>query len=227
MTRLVWDQTGERLYRTGVNHGVIYPFDATGKPSVGEAWNGLTSVANNASGGEATAIYADNIKYLNLMSEEEESLTIGAYTYPESFEECDGSKAIAKGVYVKQQTRKHFGFCYTNQVGNDLEGSDYGKEIHLIYNCLASPSEKSYSTINESPEAIEFSWEATTTKVDPGIDGIKPTASLVIDSTKTDAAKMKALEDILYGTEDQEPRLPSIAEVLALVGETAGEVTEE
>ncbi len=218
MPKLTWDKTGERLYRTGVDRGVIYPFTAEGKPGKGEAWNGLTSVANNASGGEANPIYADNIKYLNLISEEEETLTIGAYTYPESFEECDGSRSIADGVHIRQQPRKHFGFCYRTRIGNDLEGSDHGYELHLVYDCLASPSEKSYQTVNDSPEAIDFSWEATTTKVDPGISGCKPTASLTVNSLKTDAAKMKALEDKLYGTESEEPCLPTIAEVVALVG---------
>lgn len=218
MSKLVWDKVGEREYRTGVNHGVLYPFTEEGVPGAGVAWNGLTSVSDNASGGEANPIYADNIKYLNLMSEEEESLTINAYTYPDEFEECDGSKEVAPGVFIKQQNRKHFGFCYSNKIGNDLEGEDYGEEIHLLYDCVASPSEKSYTTINDSKEAIEFSWEGSTTKVEVGVDGVKDTASLTIKSTKTSPDKMKALKDILYGTEETEPRLPSIAEVIALVG---------
>lgn len=221
MPKLTWDKAGERLYRTGVDHGVIYPFTASGVPGKGEAWNGLTSVNSNASGGEANPIYADNIKYLNLMSEEEETLTIGAYTYPESFEECDGSKSVADGVYIHQQTRKHFGFCYRTRIGNDLEGSDHGYELHLVYDCLASPSEKGYSTVNDSPEANEFSWETTTTKVDTGIEGCKPTASLTIDSTKTNPTKLRALEDKLYGTAETEPSLPTVAEVIALIGAAA------
>ena len=197
MSKLVWDQTGERLYETGVKQGVLYPLDAAGKYSKGVAWNGLTAVTESPSGAEATALYADDIKYLSLLSTEEFGATIEAYTYPDEFAECDGSAALADGVYIGQQKRKTFGLCYRTTLGNDVDNNDYGYKLHLIYGALASPSEKGYSTINDSPDAVTFSWEVTTTPVN--VSGFKPTASITIDSTKTTAAKLAALEKILYG----------------------------
>lgn len=214
---LNWDQTGERLYETGVDRGVLYPM-TSGTYDNGVAWNGLTSVSESPSGAEATAIYADNIKYLNLMSVEEFGATIEAYTYPDEFMECDGSASIVTGAYIGQQTRKHFGLCYRTRIGNDQDGDDHGYKIHIVYDCLASPSEKAYSTVNDSPEAISFSWEVTTTPVQ--VSGKKPTATVVIDSTKTDSTKLAALEAILYGTAAEgqtaavEARLPLPAEII-------------
>lgn len=216
MSKIVWDKTGERLYETGTKHGVLYKLNSENKYTGGVAWNGLTAVTDSPSGAEATAIYADDIKYLNLRSAEEYGCTIEAYTYPEEFEECDGSAAIAPGIKIGQQKRKMFGFSYTTTIGNDTEGDDYGYKIHLVYGATASPSEKAYQTINDSPEAVTFSWEVSTTPVD--VTGYKPTATLEIDSTSCDADKLKALEDILYGTESAEPRMPLPDEVIALVG---------
>ena len=218
MSKLVWDQVGERLYETGTKKGVLYPFESNAYAK-GVAWNGLTAVTESPSGAEATAIYADDIKYLNLRSAEEFGATIEAYTYPDEFAECDGSAYIAPGIKIGQQKRKMFGFSYTTTVGNDTEGDDHGYKIHLVYGATASPSEKSYQTINDSPEAITFSWEVATTPVE--VKGFKPTATLEIDSTKVDADKLTALEDILYGTENAEPRLPLPDEVVALVGKGA------
>lgn len=215
MSKLVWDQVGERLYETGTKKGVLYPFESNAYAK-GVAWNGLTAVTESPSGAEATAIYADDIKYLNLRSAEEFGATIEAYTYPDEFAECDGSAYIAPGIKIGQQKRKMFGFSYTTTVGNDTEGDDHGYKIHLVYGATASPSEKSYQTINDSPEAITFSWEVATTPVE--VKGFKPTATLEIDSTKVDEDKLKALEAILYGTETAEPRLPLPDEVVALVG---------
>ena len=198
MFKLVWDKTGERLYETGVDRGVLYPI-ASGAYSKGVAWNGLTGVTESPSGAEATALYADNIKYLNLLSTEEFSATIEAYTYPDEFAECDGSASLTTGVFIGQQPRKVFGFSYRTVLGSDSEGSAHGYKIHLIYGATAAPSEKAYATVNDSPEAITFSWEVSTTPVN--VTGFKPTASIVIDSTKCDAAKLKAFEDILYGTD--------------------------
>ena len=208
MSKLVWDQVGERLYETGTKKGVLYPFESNAYAK-GVAWNGLTAVTESPSG-------ADDIKYLNLRSAEEFGATIEAYTYPDEFAECDGSAYIAPGIKIGQQKRKMFGFSYTTTVGNDTEGDDHGYKIHLVYGATASPSEKSYQTINDSPEAITFSWEVATTPVE--VKGFKPTATLEIDSTKVDADKLTALEDILYGTENAEPRLPLPDEVVALVG---------
>lgn len=216
MSKLVWDQVGERLYETGTKKGVLYPFESNAYAK-GVAWNGLTAVTESPSGAEATAIYADDIKYLNLRSAEEFGATIEAYTYPDEFAECDGSAYIAPGIKIGQQKRKMFGFSYTTTLGNDTEGDDHGYKIHLVYGATASPSEKSYQTINDSPEAITFSWEVATTPVE--VKGFKPTATLEIDSTKVAADKLTALEDILYGTENAEPRLPLPDEVVALVGE--------
>ena len=217
MSRLVWDKTGERLYETGVKNGVLY-IPASGVYSKGVAWNGLTAVTESPSGAEATALYADDIKYLSLMSTEEFGATIEAYTYPDEFAECDGSADIADGVTIGQQTRKTFGLCYKTTIGNDVDGNGYGYKLHIIYGALASPSEKAYATINDSPEAITFSWEITTTPVN--VTGAKPTASLVIDSTKADPTKLAALEDILYGKDGDggaEPRLPLPDEIKTLM----------
>lgn len=219
MSKLVWDETGKRFYETGVKQGVLYPQAEGGTYPLGVAWNGLTAVTESPSGAEASPVYADDIKYLNLMSAEEFGASIEAYTYPDEFAQCDGSAEIAKGVMIGQQVRKAFGLSYRTTLGNDTDGNDYGYKLHLIYGALAAPSEKGYATINDSPEAITFSWELTTTPVT--VAGFKPTASLVIDSTKADPAKLKALEDILYGTENEEPRLPLPDEIVELMGEAA------
>ncbi len=222
MSKLVWDKTGERLYETGVKQCVLY-LPTNGVYSKGVAWNGITAVNENPSGAEATALYADDSKYLNLYSVEEFGATVEAYTYPDEFAECDGSAEIAKGVMVGQQTRKTFGLCYRTTIGNDVDGNDHGYKLHIIYGAMASPSEKAYSTINDSPEAMTFSWELTTTPVT--VTGKKPTASIVIDSTKCDPQKLAALEAILYGkdaTSEQandgaEPRLPMPDEIATLM----------
>lgn len=199
--KLTWDQTGERLYETGVKKGVLYPQAEDGLYPVGTAWNGLTAVTESPSGAEATALYADDIKYLNLISAEEFGATIEAYTYPDEFAQCDGSAAIATGVAIGQQKRKQFGLAYQTTLGNDVDNNDYGYKLHMIYNALAAPSEKAYATINDSPEAITFSWEVTTTPVN--VEGFKPTASVTIDSTKVNADKLASLEKILYGTDPE------------------------
>jgi hypothetical protein len=217
MSKLVWDATGERYYETGVKMGVLY-VQAGGAYPKGVVWNGLTAVTESPSGAEATPLYADDIKYLNLMSNEEFGATIEAYTYPDEFAECDGSAALATGVYIGQQVRKSFGMCYRTSVGNDVDMVDHGYKLHLIYGALASPSEKAYSTINDSPEAITFSWEVTTTPVN--VTGYKPTACVTIDSTKVDAEKLAALEAILYGDDETEARLPLPDEVASIMGAT-------
>lgn len=223
MSRLTWDKTGERYYETGVKQGVLYPIQSDGTYSKGVAWNGLTAVTESPSGAEATALYADDIKYLNLISNEEFGATIEAYTYPDEFAECDGSAALADGVMIGQQKRKTFGLCYKTTVGNDVDGNDYGYKLHLIYGCLAAPSEKAYNTINDSPEAITFSWEVSTTPVN--VNGFKPTSQITIDSTKVaegKKTKLAELEDILYGKDSVEsdpknnPRLPLPDEVATL-----------
>lgn len=219
MSKIVWDQTGERLYETGVKRGVLYVQDSGGTYPKGVAWNGLTAVTESPSGAEATPLYADDIKYLNLISTEELGGTIEAYTYPDEFAECDGSASIATGVYIGQQPRKTFGMCYTTTVGNDVDSNAHGYKLHLIYGALASPSEKAYSTINDSPEAITFSWEFSTTPVN--VTGFKPTANIVIDSTKATPEKLAALEKILYGDTEVEPRLPLPNEVAQVMGEGA------
>ena len=216
MSVLKWDETGKRLYETGVKKGVLYVQDETGAYGAGVAWNGLTAVTESPSGAEPTALYADDIKYLNLMSVEEFGATIEAYTYPEEFEVCNGYAEAAAGVYVGQQTRKAFGFSYVTSIGSDTKGNKHGYKIHVVYNALAKPSEKAYATVNDSPEAITFSWEVSTTPVN--IAGLEPAASLTIDSTKCAAEKLKALEDMLYGSESEEPTLPSPDEIIALVG---------
>lgn len=196
-TALSWDDTGNRLYETGVDHGVLYLVDQNGAYSTGVAWNGLTTVTETPSGAEATNIYADNIKYLELRSLEEFGGTIEAYTYPDEFAECDGSATLATGLYAGQQPRKPFGFCFRSVLGNDVDKDTHGYKLHLIYGCMCSPSERSYATINDSPEAITFSWEFTTTPV--ALSGHKPVACLTIDSTKVDSTKLKNLENKLYG----------------------------
>lgn len=206
MSKLVWDAVGERYYETGVKNGVLYVYDAENKKyGAGVAWNGLTAVTESPSGAEATPLYADDIKYLNLLSTEEFGATIEAFTYPVEFEACDGSASIAQGVTIGQQKRNTFALCYRTALGNDVDNNDYGYKLHIIYGCLAAPSEKAYATINDSPEAITFSWEVTTTPV--AVEGFKPTASVVIDSTKADKAKLAALEAKLYGSDDSEPEL--------------------
>lgn len=212
--RLSWDDTGKRLFETGVKQGVLYPISEQGAYDNGVAWNGLTNISESPSGAEATALYADDTKYLSLYSAEEFGATVEAYTYPDEFEACDGSAEIGKGVSIGQQTRQKFGLCYRTTLGNDVMGNDYGYKLHLIYGCMASPSEKAYGTINDSPEAITFSWELTTTPVN--VTGHKPTASLIIDSTKCDAEKLAQLEDILYGTSENVPRLPLPDEIATL-----------
>ena len=205
MAKIEWDKTGERLYETGVKNGVLYVQEG-GTYQNGVAWNGLTAVTESPSGAEATPLYADDIKYLNLLSAEEFGATIEAYTYPDEFAACDGSAALAEGVMIGQQARKTFGLCYRTTIGNDTDGNDHGYKLHIIYGALAAPSEKAYATINDSPEAITFSWEITTTPVN--VAGAKPTASITIDSTKADPTKLAALEKKLYGDTDTEATLP-------------------
>lgn len=214
MSKLVWDTTGERYYETGVKKGVLYVQTAGAYPK-GVAWNGLTAVTESPSGAEATALYADDIKYLNLMSNEEFGATIEAYTYPDEFAACDGSAALVDGVMIGQQKRSAFGLCYRTAIGNDTDGSDYGYKLHLVYGCQAAPSEKGYATINDSPEAITFSWEVTTTPVE--VTGHKPTSCITIDSTKVDPGKLAALEKVLYGDTDIEPRLPLPDEITSIM----------
>lgn len=210
---LVWDQDGERLYETGVDRGVIYP--KTGATyGDGEAWNGLMNVDLSPSGGEANPFYANNHKYLNLMSNEEMGYTIGAYTYPDAFAECNGEKTIVKGVKIGQQPRKQFGFTYRNLLGNDVLGDDYGYVIHILYGSMASPAEKSHTSINDTPEPTEMSWEVTTTPV--AVDGCKPTAHLEINSTEVDPEKLAAFEAILYGSNERKARLPLPSEIAEL-----------
>ena len=226
--KIAWDQTGERLYETGVDRGVLYHLDESNKYTRGYAWNGMTGVTESPAGAEATDLYADNIKYLSMRSAETFGATIEAYTYPDEFAECDGSAEIATGVKIGQQTRKTFGLCYRTVIGNDTNGNDHGYLLHLIYGCTASPSEKAYATINDSPEAITFSWEVTTTPVN--VEGFKPTASLTIDSTTANATDLATLEGILYGTAAGaegtpaavEPRLPLPDEVAEIMSTTVG-----
>ena len=205
MAKLVWDESGKRLYETGVEKGVLYVKGENGQYQNGVAWNGLTAVTESPSGAEPTALYADDIKYLELFSAEEFGATIEAYTYPAEFEACDGSASLGEGVTIGQQDRKAFGLCYRTVVGNDVKGNEHGYKIHLVYGAKAKPSEKAYATVNDSPEAVTFSWEVTTTPVN--VAGFKPTATVTIDSTKIQPDKLKAIEDKLYGTQDQEPAL--------------------
>lgn len=218
MSRLVWDKTGDRLYETGVKQCVLYP-QVSGAYPKGVAWNGITSVTESPSGAEPSPLYADDIKYLNLMSTEEFGASIEAYMYPEEFEACDGSAEIVPGVSIGQQKRQSFGLCYRTIIGNDTDSNGHGYKLHIIYGALAAPSEKAYATVNDSPEAITFSWELSTTPVN--VTGGNPTASLTIDSTKVNAEKLKALEDILYGSETEStgPRLPLPDEIATLMKE--------
>ena len=215
MAKLVWDATGERKYETGVRNGVLYVMGEGGTYPKGVAWNGLTAVTESPSGAEATALYADDTKYLNLISAEEFGATIEAYTYPDEFAECDGSATLVAGVTIGQQPRKTFGMSYRTVYGNDVNNEGYGYKLHLIYGAVAAPSEKAYATINDSPEAITFSWEVKTTPVN--VTGHKPTASLTIDSTKVDKAKLAKIEEILYGKDETEARLPLPDEIIQIL----------
>ena len=215
MSKLVWDQTGERYYETGVKNGVLYVQGEGGTYQNGVAWNGLTAVTESPSGAEPTTLYADDMKYLTLMSTEEFGATIEAYTYPVEFNQCNGEAEIATGVIVGQQDRKSFGLCYRTTVGNDVDGNAHGYKLHIIYGAKAAPSEKAYAAINDSPEAITFSWELTTTPIN--VEGFKPTANITIDSTKVDASKLTALEELLYGSESKEASLPLPGEIITLM----------
>lgn len=221
MAILKWDQTGERFYETGVSKGVLYVMDDKGAYGTGVAWNGLTAVTKSPSGAEATPFYANNIKYLNLMTTEEFGATIEAYTYPKEFRACNGSAELATGVYVGQQKRKMFGMCFRTVIGNDIDGSEHGYKLHFIYGALAAPSEEAFQTINDSIEPNTFSWEITTTPVVINKAGFKPTATVEVDSTTCDSEKLKALEAIIYGTEEVEPKLPLPDEILTIVGAEA------
>ena len=216
MSKLIWDKIGERQYETGVSKGVLYPMSEGNYPK-GVAWNGLTGVTESPEGAEATPLYADNIKYINLMSAESFKATVEAYTYPDEFAACNGETELTTGVTIGQQTRNTFGMSYQTKVGNDAD-ADAGYKIHLIYGALAAPSEKAYATVNDSPEAITFSWEVSTTPVE--VEGLKPTASLTIDSTKVAKEKMAAIEKILYGDTEVEPRLPLPDEVANIIKTT-------
>ena len=215
MARLIWDEVGQRFFETGVKNGVLYVQDNDGSYKNGVVWNGLTAVTESPSGAEETPLYADDVKYLTLRSAEEFGATVEAYTYPEEFEQCDGSAAIAEGVTIGQQARRAFGLCYRTSVGNDIQGQNYSYKLHLIYGCTVAPSEKSYSTINDNPEAITFSWELSTVPVP--VDGFSPTASLVIDASKVDEGKMQLLEDALFGDESNEAKLLLPNEIMDLL----------
>lgn len=215
MAKLVWDAVGDRIYETGVRQGVLYPM-SNGTYPKGVAWNGLTAITESPSGAEPTPLYADDIKYLNLLSAEEFAATVEAYTYPDEFAECDGSATLADGVTIGQQSRKTFGLCYRTVLGNDTENDNHGYKLHIIYGAMAAPSEKAYESINDSPEAITFSWELSTTPVN--VTGFKPTASITIDSTKVAEGKMAALEKVLYGDTDTEARLPLPDEIKTIMG---------
>ena len=215
MAKIKWDETGEKIYETGVKNGVLYLPDETGAYVKGVAWNGLTAVTESPSGAESTPLYADDIKYVELFSAEEFGATLECYTYPDEFAECDGSAEVAPGVIIGQQNRKTFGLCYRTTLGNDVKGNEFGYKLHLIYGAKASPSEKSYSTINDSPEAITFSYEITTTPVN--VTGHKPTACLTINSTKVEAGKLQQLEALLYGGDSAEAKLPLPDEVINLL----------
>lgn len=219
--QLVWDETGKKRYETGTDRTVLFPVEA-GKYAKGVAWSGIISVSQSPSGAESTSLWADNTKYLNLLSAEEFGGSINAYSYPDEWEECDGSKEVAPGVTIGQQARKTFGLCYRTIVGNDTSGQKYGYKLHIVYGALATPSEREYQTINDSPEAIEFSWEYTTTPVNvTKIPGVQATALLEIDSTKVAADKLKALEDILYGTAETESKLPMPDEIIELLSDSS------
>lgn len=215
MSKLKWDQIGERLYETGVDKVVLFPMESTGQYGAGVAWNGISAVNESPSGAEPTALYANNGKYINLISNEDFAATIEAFMYPDEFEECDGSKEIAPGVVIGQQKRKVFGLSYRTLLGNDVDGNDHGYKIHIVYGCLAAPSENNHSTVNDSPEAGTMSWSVSTTPVE--VADAKPTATVTIDSTKADKAKLKKLEDMLYGTDEAESKLPLPAEIITLM----------
>ena len=215
MAKLVWDESGKRVYETGVRNGVLYVQGENGEYQKGVAWNGLTAVTESPSGAEPTALYADDIKYLELFSAEEFGATIEAYTYPEEFEACDGSASLGTGVTIGQQDRKAFGICYRTVVGNDVKGNEHGYKLHLVYGAKAKPSEKAYATVNDSPEAVTFSWEVTTTPVN--VAGFKPTATVTIDSTKIQPDKLKLIEDKLYGTASEEATLPLPDEIKQII----------
>lgn len=215
MARLIWDEVGQRFFETGVKNGVLYVQDNDGSYKNGVVWNGLTAVTESPSGAEETPLYADDVKYLTLRSAEEFGATVEAYTYPEEFEQCDGSAAIAEGVTIGQQARRAFGLCYRTSVGNDIQGQNFSYKLHLIYGCTVAPSEKSYSTINDNPEAITFSWELSTVPVP--VDGFSPTASLVIDASKVDEGKMQLLEDALFGDESNEAKLLLPNEIMGML----------
>lgn len=215
MARLIWDEVGQRFFETGVKNGVLYVQDNDGSYKNGVVWNGLTAVTESPSGAEETPLYADDVKYLTLRSAEEFGATVEAYTYPEEFEQCDGSASIANGVTIGQQARRAFGLCYRTSVGNDIQGQNYSYKLHLIYGCTVAPSEKSYSTINDNPEAITFSWELSTVPVP--VDGFSPTASLVIDASKVDEGKMQLLEDALFGDEQNEAKLLLPNEIMEML----------
>ena len=215
MARLIWDEVGQRFFETGVKNGVLYVQDNDGSYKNGVVWNGLTAVTESPSGAEETPLYADDVKYLTLRSAEEFGATVEAYTYPEEFEQCDGSAAIAAGVTIGQQARRAFGLCYRTSVGNDIQGQNFSYKLHLIYGCTVAPSEKSYSTINDNPEAITFSWELSTVPVP--VDGFSPTASLVIDASKVDEGKMQLLEDALFGDESNEAKLLLPNEIMEML----------
>ena len=215
MAKLVFNNVGERLFETGVKNGVLYVMGDDGTYEKGVVWNGLTAVTESPSGAETTPLYADDVKYVVIYAAEEFGATVEAYTYPEEFEECDGSASIFEGITIGQQTRKSFGMCYKTSVGNDVQGQDFGYKIHIIYGAKAAPSEKSYSTINDSPEAVTFSWELSTVPVP--VEGFNPTATMVIDSTRVPAEKLALIEDKLYGTETEEATLPLPNELLALL----------
>lgn len=215
MARLIWDEVGQRFFETGVKNGVLYVQDNDGSYKNGVVWNGLTAVTESPSGAEETPLYADDVKYLTLRSAEEFGATVEAYTYPEEFEQCDGSAAIANGVTIGQQARRAFGLCYRTSVGNDIQGQNFSYKLHLIYGCTVAPSEKSYSTINDNPEAITFSWELSTVPVP--VDGFSPTASLVIDASKVDEGKMQLLEDALFGDEQNEAKLLLPNEIMEML----------
>ena len=214
MSKIIFDNTGEKIYETGVDHCVLFVRDGN-TYQTGVAWNGITAINESPSGAEATPIYADNIKYLNIVSGEDFGATIEAYTYPDEFTECDGSAEIIEGVKIGQQTRKPFALCYRTLIGNDVAGTGHGYKLHFIYNAQAAVSAKNYKTINESPEAMSFSWEISTTP--EVVEGFKPTATVTVDSTKVDATKLKALEDKIYGTESSEPTMPTISEIVSLL----------
>lgn len=223
--KLSWDNTGEKLFEAGVDHAVLYPLNTEAVYSPGEAWNGITQISETPDGAEPQDQYADNIKYLSLMSAEELGGTIEAYTYPDGWNQCDGNAELATGVIIGQQTRKTFGLSYRTKIGNDVDGQDHGYKLHLLYGAKASPSERTYETINDSPDAATFSWDYTTTPVN--VTGHQPTSLITIDSTKVDADKLASLEEILYGTDSEEARLPLPDEVIALFDESGGGEIEQ